>query len=307
MASRPASRDEFEVAIVCALPLEYDAACLAFDEFWDNDGDVYGKAPNDPNIYTTGSIQSLNVVLVLLPGMRKVNAANTVSSLRSSYSGIRLAILTGICGAVPSQGNEIILGDVIISKRVVQYDFGRQRTGSYARIQLKTTLGDPLQVFAPFCPFSRLLGPSIFFLIRPPKFFRTCGNRAASNKRNRIRYDRPPTIEDKLFAADYIHKHRDSRCNDCTTHACDVARSASYENLSCENGGLIPRKRLSEMKGELADGEDQSTQVLHAGAIESPYTINTSTMLPLKFKPYAMCKILPISVILPLFPLFRRG
>jgi hypothetical protein len=37
--ARPASRYEFEVAIICALPLEYDAVALAIDEFWDDDGD----------------------------------------------------------------------------------------------------------------------------------------------------------------------------------------------------------------------------------------------------------------------------
>ncbi|CCF33962.1 nucleoside phosphorylase [Colletotrichum higginsianum] len=102
MAVRPRRRDEFEIAVVCALPLEFDAAALAFDEFWDDDGDTYGRAPGDTNTYTTGRIGQYNVVLSLLSTMGKVSAASAASSLRSSYTGLRLALLTGICGGVPS-------------------------------------------------------------------------------------------------------------------------------------------------------------------------------------------------------------
>jgi uncharacterized protein YdaU (DUF1376 family) len=55
MAARPASRDEFEVAIICALPLEYNAVTLAIDEFWDDEGDQYGRAVGDPNYATSTS------------------------------------------------------------------------------------------------------------------------------------------------------------------------------------------------------------------------------------------------------------
>jgi hypothetical protein len=48
--SRPSNRDEFEVAIVCALPLEFNAVFALVDEFWDEDGDYYGKADGDTNM-----------------------------------------------------------------------------------------------------------------------------------------------------------------------------------------------------------------------------------------------------------------
>ena len=65
-ASRPSRREDFEIAIVCALPLEYDAVSLLFDEFWDGEGDQYGRAAGDVNYYTTGCIGKHNVVLALL-------------------------------------------------------------------------------------------------------------------------------------------------------------------------------------------------------------------------------------------------
>src|ERR1700761_7933407 len=52
---RPRSRDEFQVAIICALPLEADAVELTFDQDWPYN---YGRAGSDRNFYSYGSIGS---------------------------------------------------------------------------------------------------------------------------------------------------------------------------------------------------------------------------------------------------------
>src|SRR6516162_2236315 len=139
----PRTRDDFEIALICALPLEFSAVSLVFDQFWDKQGDRYGKAAGDTNSYRTGRVGKYDVVLALLPGMGKKNAAAAVASLRSSYTRLRLALLVGICGGVPRtrSGDEILLGDVIISNAVVQYDFGRQYPDRFVR---KDTVGDNL-------------------------------------------------------------------------------------------------------------------------------------------------------------------
>ena len=111
-AFQPERRDGFEIAIICALPSEAEAVEESFDEYWDEDGTVYGKAIGDPNAYTTGRIGRHNVVLAWMPGMGNTSAANVASSLRSSFINIRLALVVGICGGVPRGPNdqEIILG-----------------------------------------------------------------------------------------------------------------------------------------------------------------------------------------------------
>ncbi|RTE84778.1 hypothetical protein BHE90_000530 [Fusarium euwallaceae] len=103
MATPPASRNDFEIAIVCALPLEYDAVCNLVDQFWDDD---YGRAAGDPNMYTNGRVGAFNIVIVLLSGMGKVKATSATASLRSSYPNLELALVTGICGGVPITGSE---------------------------------------------------------------------------------------------------------------------------------------------------------------------------------------------------------
>ncbi len=103
-------REDFEIAIICALPLEYDAVSSFLMKS--------GKTIGENNICKTGRIGAHNVVLALLSGMGKASAASTAASIRSSYRHIRLGLLVGVCGGVPQPGGEeILLGDVVISKR----------------------------------------------------------------------------------------------------------------------------------------------------------------------------------------------
>ncbi|KAJ4052196.1 hypothetical protein NW756_001630 [Fusarium oxysporum] len=116
---RPKDRRGFEIAIICALPLEADAVEALFDHHWDDEDPPFDKERGDPNAYSTGVIGRHNVVLAYMPGM------------------------VGVCGVVPFKLNEdeIVLGDVIISDGIIQYDFGRQLPGRFAR---KDTLLDSL-------------------------------------------------------------------------------------------------------------------------------------------------------------------
>ncbi|KAF4489889.1 hypothetical protein CGGC5_v004429 [Colletotrichum fructicola Nara gc5] len=76
--------------------------------------------------------------------MGKASSSGAAAALRSSYTGLKLAILAGICGGVPGSGDEadeMILGDVIISKSVIQFDLGRQYPDKFSR---KDTIHDNL-------------------------------------------------------------------------------------------------------------------------------------------------------------------
>ena len=128
LPQRPISRDGFEIAIICALTLEADAVDALFDHHWDDDGPPYDKTPGDSNAYSTGTIGRHNVVLAHMPGMGKANAAMVAARFQSSFPNIKLALMVGVFGAVPFRPNgvEIVLGDVIISDGVVQFDLGRQ-------------------------------------------------------------------------------------------------------------------------------------------------------------------------------------
>ena len=157
----PSSREDFQIGIVCALPLEFDAVVASLDQIWDEDVcGALGKAPGDANTYTHGRMKQHNVVVALLrqrggkPTMGKANAAIVASDLRHSYFGLNLALLVGICGGVPKAGGkDMLLGDVVIGSSVVQYDFGRQFPDGFRRKQ-----GPQNSLAAPMAENASILG-----------------------------------------------------------------------------------------------------------------------------------------------------
>jgi len=78
--------------------------------------------------------------------MGKGSAAGVASNIRIGYLNIQLALVVGIIRAVsfPDLSTEILLGDVVISDSIIEYDFGRQYPGRFIRKRdAKTTLGRP--------------------------------------------------------------------------------------------------------------------------------------------------------------------
>ncbi|ETS82542.1 hypothetical protein PFICI_04418 [Pestalotiopsis fici W106-1] len=257
---QPACREDFRVGILCALSLEFDAVSLLFDRFWDEDGDPYGKAPGDPNQYTTGTIGKHDVVLVLLPGMGKASAAGAAASFRSSYSRLELVFLVGICGGVPGAGtSEVILGDVVISKRIVQYDFGRQYPTEF---KTKDTIEDGsrkpgraihnlVAVFETELGRGRLRGKASGHL----KDIQA----AAVRDGRQADYLYPGSAEDKLFAPTYVHRHY-KECNLCGEGPCPEAIQSCCAELGCKEDHLVVRARLDK-KRDMAPEQAQAPAI----------------------------------------------
>ncbi|KAL7817011.1 purine and uridine phosphorylase [Trichoderma aethiopicum] len=277
MPSRPSSREDFEVAIICALPLEYDAVTLLFDEFWDEDGDPYKRAAGDPNNYRTGRIGKHDVVLALLTHMGKVNAASAAAHMRTSYRGLRLVILAGICGGVPyNGGEEILLGDVVISKTLIQYDFGRRYPDEFLR---KDTVQDNLRKHDRntsnlLAMFDTANGRGEL-QNKACRFLKQLQERAL---RRQAKYDYPGISEDRLFESSYRHKHRSlttcicSKCHGRRDPVCDKALALSCDELGCHEDYLVPRKRLQEQTEQ-----DKTTRpAVHIGAVASGDTVMKS-------------------------------
>ncbi|KAL6825940.1 nucleoside phosphorylase domain-containing protein [Trichoderma sp. SZMC 28015] len=248
---KPSSRDQFHIAVICALPREADAVHLLFDEFWDEDGDPFGRANGDTNNYSTGRIGKHNVVLAILPGMGTNNAAASTASLRSSYSNLKLALLVGICGGVPRfADDDVFLGDVVISKAIVQYDFGRQYPDGFA---VKNTIEDSLgrankdirgllAIFETERMKDWLISKSSGYLKQLQE--------AARRKRRRAKYRYPGVTNDTLFQPDYIHQHRFELCDICgdmgkPEELCESASKASCADLGCDKTQLVKREALN--------------------------------------------------------------
>ncbi|KAI1429830.1 purine and uridine phosphorylase [Xylaria sp. FL1777] len=275
---RPSSREDFRIALICALPLEYDAVALQFDEFWDADGDLYGRAPGDANTYTTGRIGNHNIVLAL-PNMGKATAAGTAASLRSSYSRLKLVFLVGICGGVPrTAAHEALLGDVIISKTVIQFDFGRQYPNKFVT---KDTVDDNLgrankDIRSLIASFETELGRER--LQKKAGEYLKDLQRAATRRGRQHAYEYPGAVEDKLFAATYRHKHRAPQscalCEGESDSYCEAAARAPCAELNCDESQLVAR-HLLEVKQSLTSDEMQCPAIF-IGPIASGDTVMKS-------------------------------
>jgi ankyrin repeat protein/nucleoside phosphorylase len=135
---RPRPRaEDFTVAWISALPVELTAAAAMLDDEYEDSDDTAQ--------YKLGRIGRHNVVIVCLPAgqIGTVSATAVAVELRYKFPAVKIGLMVGIGGGVPSLEADIRLGDVVISQPqgphggVVQYDFGKTgldgfhtRTGS---------------------------------------------------------------------------------------------------------------------------------------------------------------------------------
>jgi nucleoside phosphorylase len=266
---RPSSCDEFDVAIICALPLETNAVLCSLDEYWPDAQHQYRKVSGDENIYAFGRCGRHAVVVVTLPRMGKSHAASAASTLKVSFKYIKLALLVGICGAVPFKADrtEIILGDVIISEMLVEFDFGREHEDGFER-RRDTMFEAPR-------PPEEVAG--LLNQLRTPFILNQLQNGLAQHlegvmRSPMIETSYPVVSQDKLFEPTYTHRHQFG-CDRCSTQdaVCSVAQAASCEQLGCDRNRLVPRSRLP-----VALADQRPTHRVHIGSIGTADTVMRS-------------------------------
>ncbi|EPS38984.1 hypothetical protein H072_7247 [Dactylellina haptotyla CBS 200.50] len=278
--SPPADCRDFEIVIICALTLEANAVEALFDKYWDSEGYKYHKSPMDPNAYSTGVIGSHNVILAHMPAMGKGSAARVAANCRYSFTGIKLALVVGICGAVPFKKtrDEILLGEVVISSGIIQYDFGRRYSNEFVR---KSSLVDNLgrhntEVQAHLNMLQtrrntqKLQEKTLKYLSKVLDKF---------GKEDTY----PGPAEDRLFPSDYRHKHSSgcticAACNGEGDPVCDTAIESSCYQLGCDKTQLVSRNRLHQApEANKATGQAATNKpAIHFGLVASGDTVMKS-------------------------------
>jgi nucleoside phosphorylase len=268
----PQSRDEFQVAIICALSLEADAVEALFDEHYDALGHTYGKQVGDANSYITGRIHNHSVVMAYMPGMGNRRSASVARGLLVSFPRIKLTLLAGICGGVPHtlDGVEIVLGDIIISDSVIEYDFGRQYPHGFERKSgVKETLGPPNQEIQAFLNRLRTRRLKNQVQKSAAQYLQTL------QETNGTVWSYPGISYDMLFEASYRHKHYQRkppidcicvRCRLTFDAVCEQALKSDCTQLGC-TGHLVQRRRLSA---------ESPTPSIHFGTIASASSVMKS-------------------------------
>ncbi|QGI78459.1 hypothetical protein CEK25_005188 [Fusarium fujikuroi] len=234
---------QIDIAILCALTLEADAVEALFDGHWTGG---YNRSEGDTNTYTLGVIGRHGVVLVHMPGMGTTHSANVATCCRSTFPGISLALMVGICGGVPflQDGTELLLGDVVISDGLVRYDFARQYPDGCL---IKNSVSEsarklPVEILG---YLAKLKG------LNARRRLRERATEYLTTLSNVLGVLDPGVENDILFESTYSHKHHPpSSCNICigdsgvlTGMICGQARSASCKELRCDIGRSVARKR----------------------------------------------------------------
>lgn len=242
----PAKREGFHVAIICAMPYEADTVTLLFDQFWDDDGDPYGQAAGDANTYITGRIGNHNVVLVVLSDSGVSNAAIATVNLQLSYTGIKLAFLVGVCGAVPRIADQdVMLGDVVVSSTIVHCGhYGHTLTHLGDRSTDNDTLKNANSEVR--CLFTTL-GTELMrnrLQMHSEKHL-THLQKVAKTGQWRADYLYPGINEDNLYPPAHGHKHQ-ALCHVCVGESggvCGSATQASCVELGCNLISPIERQQ----------------------------------------------------------------
>ncbi|KAE8376679.1 nucleoside phosphorylase domain-containing protein [Aspergillus bertholletiae] len=244
----PKSRKNFAVAIICSLSLQADAVEALFDEIYDRLGKYYGKPRGDANVYINGRIGKHDVVLCCMPGIGKGSIASAASSLQVSYTGIKLALIVGICAGAPSPPDyrEIFLGDVIISDSVFEYNFGTQYPGGFQR---KTTVKHwPGREIRTILSSFRMENARHEFQNRMLQYLHAI-------QQTGMQWHRPQ-MNDILFRPSYVHQHSTKasspNCYCLMTDSSDFICEDNSEVIRCRKP---PDAKVSAYFGTLASSD----------------------------------------------------
>jgi nucleoside phosphorylase len=271
--SPPRNRSGFKVAIICALPLEADYVQSTFDRCWDDEGKQYGKALGDKNAYTTGVIGEHNVVLVHMPNMGSVSASAVAANVAASFPAIQLGLVVGICGAVPIHAKtkeEIVLGDIIISTTVIQYDFGRRYPDGFERKkEIEDSLGRANREI-------RAVAAKLETRQSRKRLENQLRHHLSNLQGQASEAKYPGVAQDRLYEASYIHEHRlgSNFCEKCqdTIGTC----SKSCDELGCEKDKLVLRKRLYLPESPSTDINIEHAPSVHFGRFGSANSVMKS-------------------------------
>ena len=288
---RPASRDDYTIAVICALPIESDAVIALFDEDWE-DGPKYSKADNDPSAFTTGRIGEHNVVLAFMPGIGKIHSAALSASFKFSFPNIRLGLVVGICGGTPVIREEIreprdidvFLGDIIISTECLQYDLGHQYSSGLVRIDtLQNTLGRPNGEIRGFIHQMRGLKARARLQDNIRNYLTTISQKAEFEKSKYQGIEK-----DILYKPDYLHKHHESTDCICAQHednVCQKALESTCEDLKCSSEQSVLRSRLRKVEDDAANqanpskkGAKAPSPRVHFGVVASGDSVEKSAI-----------------------------
>jgi ankyrin repeat protein/nucleoside phosphorylase len=167
------------------------------------------NSPGDPNAYCLGRIGPHNMAIASLPSGHygTNNAASVASNMARTYPSIRLRLLVGIGGGVPSGVADVRLGDVVVSQKIIQHDLGK--IASQGLLEHTGPVRSPppnlLQAVTKLQSDHKMAGSRISRFI----------DQMLEKHPSMTEYSRPSSPEDHLYDAGYEHVGSPDACVKC--------------------------------------------------------------------------------------------
>lgn len=246
--------DAYTIGIVCALKKEAITVQSSFDHFFLDKKEWPKVSRGDGNSYSFGTICDYHVVVAQLADMGDVEAKEVAKDMQRSFQNIKLCLVVGICGIIPKIGKEeTLLGDVIISKEVIQYTRGKDYpSGFVSKNMLHEASNTVLR------GFERLETP------QPWEFFcnQVNENLRTLREHKTIKFQGfgyPGRETDVLYNTEYIHQHHNEECEACAaTEYCQKAvDSEHHKNCKACAEMEYCQKAVDASCGELGCSEDE--------------------------------------------------
>ncbi|KAJ5148178.1 hypothetical protein N7526_001530 [Penicillium atrosanguineum] len=229
----------YVVGWICALATEYVAAQEFLDE--EHEGPTF-VSPNDSNDYTLGKMGEHNVVIAVLPDREygTDTAATVATNMLNSFPNVRIGLMVGIGGGVPSTKHDVRLGDVVVSARrdgeggVFQYDFGKSTQGQ--GFQHTRFLNQP-----PTSLRTAMTGIQAQYSRKGHQLEEAVNRILDKNARLRRGYERPQSGTDRLFKALVVHDSRGcaAYCAEDSSNLVPRNERTEYEDNPAIHYGLI--------------------------------------------------------------------
>ncbi|KAL7934345.1 putative WD-repeat protein [Trichoderma chlorosporum] len=239
--------NEYTVGWICALHTEYVAAQAVLDE--KHDGAEY-VSTNDNNDYTLGRVGRHNVVIAVLPDGEygTSSAASVARDLLHSFPNVRIGLMVGIGGGVPSQKHDIRLGDIVVSAPhndtggVLHYDFGEtiQKQG----FQQTRFLDQPPSVLR-----AAISGIKAQYESDGHQLEENINKIIQTKTRLRKKYSRPDRSSDRLYQSGFTHPLNNEAscavvCNNLSSLVVRPERTQDEDNPAIHYGLIASGNQL---------------------------------------------------------------
>ncbi|KAJ4864668.1 phosphorylase superfamily domain-containing protein [Trichoderma breve] len=224
--------ENYTVGWICAISTERVAAEAFLDEKHEGPENV---SIHDNNAYALGKMGRHNVVIAVLPDGEygTASAATVARDMLHTFPNIRIGLMVGIGGGVPSAEHDIRLGDIVVSAPrngkggVFQYDFAQYEAE-----------GHPLEEM-----ISDIL---------------------AKKRRLQKKYKRPDQSSDRLFQREIVHPADEESCvtvclNDLSNLQPRHERTEDDDNPTIHYGTIASANQLikdAKLRDRLAAEND---------------------------------------------------